>query len=283
MLAVLIESLIDAVVDTIKITPFLFVAYLIMEYIEHKSAEWVHKLLCTDNKLAPIIAAALGIIPQCGFSTLSAGLYCGGMLSAGTLLAIFITTSDEFILLAAGKIAAEIIILVLAIKFVLGAIIGLVTDRIIKPKHDHNHIHEICEHGKCHCDSDNIVLAALKHCLITLLFILAANFVINSAVAIIGIDTICMYVSRYPIFDVIFCAVVGLIPTCAGSIVITSLYIDQVISLGALVSGLIAGAGTGVLVLLKSTKQRRNVLYILLALFLIALSAGFFIKFITVN
>ena len=220
-----------------------------------------------SGKFGPLIGGVVGIIPQCGFSAAAASLFAGGVISAGTLLAIFLSTSDEMLpILISESVAPLSIIKILAVKALLGVISGFLIDLIWKKRiqKGHNHhmhkdkeIHDLCEHDHCHCEEDGIVKSAAVHTLQITFFIFVISFIIGLTVEVIGADKIGSLVSSRPFAGIFFAALVGLIPNCAASVVITQLYLEGLLR-SAQMAGLLVGAGVGILVLFRSNKDTKE-------------------------
>ena len=285
----MLEVIQDTVIDGIRLLPFLFIAYLIMEYLEHKTGEKTKKVIKKSGKYGPILGGILGIFPQCGFSAVAANLYAGRVITIGTLIAIFLSTSDEMlpILISEGA-SITIILQILAIKAVVGIISGIVIDFIIlmyrkakqKEVQEEEKIEELCEHDHCDCKDGNILKATIVHTIQIFLFILIITFIINTIIYFIGEETISGDISNIPIVGNIIAAVVGLIPNCAGSVILTQLYLENVISMGAMVSGLLVGSGIGILILFKVNKNIKDNLKITAILYVIGVIAGILIDII---
>ena len=162
MTETVIDILKDAALDTAKLIPFLLVAYLLMEFIEHKLSDRAVKAIHRAGRFGPVLGGAVGLAPQCGFSAAMSNLYAGGVITRGTLLAVFLATSDEMLpILISENVPAALILKILAVKLIAAIIAGFAADLLVRP-HDARDIHDICEAEHCHCDH-NIFLSALKH------------------------------------------------------------------------------------------------------------------------
>lgn len=267
------DSFIDALLDTLKIIPFLFVSYLIMELLEHKIDS--KKILKKCHKFGPVIGSILGIIPQCGFSLLGSNLYAVRVISLGTLFSIYLSTSDEMLpILLANKIESSIILKILFIKFAVGFLFGLIVDLIIRKKE--NHIHELCKHDNCHCE-ESILKSSIIHTLKICLYLFIITFILN----MIDISSIAnsLLTSNKILSSIIF-SILGLIPNCATSVVITELYINKVILFGTTIAGLLSSSGMGILVLFKENKNLKENILILLTLISISSVVGIIINYL---
>lgn len=265
------QVLLHSLLDTLKLIPFLFLTYLLMEFIEHKAGERVLSVASRAGKLGPIFGSALGAVPQCGFSAAAANLFTGRVISIGTLIAVFLSTSDEMIpILLGGGIAPTTVMKIVAYKLLVAIAIGYAIDivrHIFGKEREKINIDEICERDNCHCER-GIFHSALHHTLTITAFVFAITLAISSLVYFVGEDTIGGIVNAIPFASHLICALIGLIPNCAASVALSSLYADGIISAGAMVSGLFPGAGVGLIVLLrvnKHTKENAAIIGILLA------------------
>lgn len=257
------EVILDGVIDSLKLFPFLYLAYLLMEFLEHKAKAGTENLIRRAGKLGPLLGGALGAVPQCGFSAAAAGLFSGRLITVGTLIAVFLSTSDELIAVAAsslptGKITIFKLLTILAVKVVFAVIVGFIVDliasKIVKVEKE-TEICDICEREHCHCDEHSVFVSALNHALRIFAFILAATLTLNALIFFIGEGNIKNFIGNIPVVGEMIAALVGLIPNCAASVVITELYIDGIITSGQMLSGLFAGAGVGLLVLFRTNRN----------------------------
>ncbi len=254
-----LDLLLDAVLDCLKLVPFLFATVLLMEYIEHRAGERFVVALQKAGRFGPPVGAALGLVPQCGFSAACAHLFNGGFVSAGTLAAVFLATSDEAIpILLANPSGLPIVLKLILTKALVGVIAGMLLDlvwplgkqRIEYAAHEEKHV----------CDSDGtfrkILLAALRRTLSILGFLFLVTLALNFAIFFIGEERLGKLLLPGP-FQPFLAALVGLIPNCAASVLLTQLYLDGVISFGSAVSGLCAASGIGLLVLLRGKRGKK--------------------------
>lgn len=257
------DAILDAFLDTLKIFPFIFVIYVLIELLEHKTSfSQDHERLQGD--FAPLIGAATGIIPQCGFSVMAAKLYDKGLIRTGTLLAVFLATSDEafIILLSSGTYSGVIVPLVL-IKLVVAVLVGYAANLILpdeKLKSNRLSAEDIhafsC--GREHEGKSEIkvyFIDPLLHSLNVALYLLIVNVVLGCIIYAVGEDTISSLIIGGPYFQPLIAAAIGLIPNCASSVIITQTYIDGFMLFGSCVAGLCANAGLGFVVLLKNRKS----------------------------
>ena len=260
------EVLLHGFLDTLNILPFLFLTYLLMEFIEHRAAEKFYGFARAAGKLGPLAGSALGLVPQCGISAAAASLYTGRVITMGTLIAVFLSTSDEMIpILIGGDVSLLTVIIILGYKLVVATIIGFAVDaarRIIKCREEEINIDEICERDNCHCER-GILFSAVHHTLTITAFVFAITLVINTLVFFIGEETLGSLINKIPYLAHLVSAVIGLIPNCAASVMLSSLYVDGLISVGAMCSGLFSGAGVGMLVLFRINRHLKENLAVL--------------------
>lgn len=253
------DILMDTILDSVKLLPFLFITYLLMETLEHKTGEQVQKKIRTAGKFGPVWGGLLGVIPQCGFSTAASSLYAGRVITLGTLMAIYLSTSDEMLpILISEAVSVETIVKILAVKVAIAIVSGLFIEfvyvGIMKKREQEMDIHVVCEEEHCHCE-DGIVVSALKHTFKIFVFIMIISLVLNILIAVIGEEALEGIFSGAPVIGEMLAALVGLIPNCASSVVITKLYLDGIIGVGAMMSGLLVNAGVGILVLFRLNRN----------------------------
>lgn len=322
------EVILDTLIDSIKLVPFLFLTYLAMEYLEHKAGEKTTHMVRKAGKLGPLIGGVAGVLPQCGFSAAASNLYAGRVITLGTLIAIYLSTSDEMLpILISEKMDIRFVLGVLGAKAAIGAVAGFLIDLLIREqkvhhhdhtehghKHDHSvqggqrsatvadnhdhdhqqdhhdheekdhaeqeHIHELCEHDNCHCEEDGIFLSAVKHTLQITFFIIVIGFVLNVVLHFVGEDALANLILNRPVLGPVLAGLVGLIPNCAASVTVTQLYLKDVISLGAMMSGLLVGAGVGLLVLFRVNPDKKENLKIVGILYVIGVLVGIVINWL---
>lgn len=281
MLEFIIEIIHHTVLDTVKLIPFLFLTYVVMEYLEHKTSDHTQQIVKKAGKFGPALGALLGVIPQCGFSAAAASLYSGRVISLGTLFAIFLSTSDEMIpILLAEPGAASKILPILGIKIVIACVAGFVIDFLLRGKEEeHHHIHEICEHEHCNCEK-GVLRSALFHTLQITLFILLITLVLNVVIHLIGEDALAALVQNRPVLGPVLAGVIGLIPNCASSVVLTQLYVQGAVGLGSLIAGLLVGAGVGLMVLFRVNEDKKENLRITALLYGIGVISGIVLELI---
>ncbi len=289
----ILDIVLDAVIDSVKILPFLFITYLIMEYLEHKTQDYTAAIVQKTEHFGPLLGGIFGIVPQCGFSAAASNLYAGRVITLGTLIAIYLSTSDEMIpLLISEHFPIGTMIKILIIKAVIGIIAGFIIDFVVHIHHRaHNRadedpvrISELCEKEHCHCDDDDdhhgfmgIAKSALVHTIHIFLFVLVLTLILNAVIELIGEDRLSALLKTNPIVSHILAGLLGLIPNCAPSVIITELYLDQMITLGTMMSGLLVGAGIGLLVLFRVNPERKVNINTAILLFAIGTISGLMI------
>ena len=282
MLEVIQETLIDA----IKLLPFLFVTYLILEYMEHKMGEKSKKAIEKSGKFGPVIGGILGAFPQCGFSVSATNLYAGRVITLGTLISVYLSTSDEMLPIFISKqVEPSLIFKIIGIKILIGIIAGIIIDFVIQITKSKNNekkveIQHLCEEDNCHCDEDGIFKSSIHHTLSIFAYILVITFLINTAVYFIGENTIASWILNKKILGPIISSLIGLIPNCAASVILTNLYFDKVISFGSMIAGLLTGAGIGLAVLFKTNKNVKENLKIMSLVYFIGAISGIIIEII---
>lgn len=282
---ILEHALLHTIEDSIKLLPFLFLTYLVMEYIEHKMGEKSKKIVKNSGKFGPLIGGVLGVFPQCGFSAAAANLYAGRVITVGTLIAIFLSTSDEMLpILISEQVDPMVITKIIGMKLLIGIVAGFVIDAFVKGHnhkgHEHDeemHIHSVCDHDHCHCE-EGIFKSACIHTLQIFAFIAIITFALNIGVEAIGEETLASLILNQPVIGPVLSGIVGLIPNCASSVVITQLYLEGMMSTGAMLAGLLVGSGVGVLVLFKENANIKENAKIVALLYAIGVIAGIIIE-----
>lgn len=277
------DVIFDAVIDTIKLVPFLFITFILLELIEHKLSKKNEKVLAKYKKVGPVLGGVLGGFPQCGFSAMAANLFSGRVITMGTLVAIFLSTSDEMLPIMIGEhVNILTIIEIIAFKIIAGIIIGLFVDIIFtrKDKNEKKEIHHMCEEEHCHCDEDGILFSSVKHTLMTALYVLIANIIINSIIYYVGEENLANLLDSGNIFVYFISSLIGIIPNCASSIIITEAYLSGMISIGVCLSGLLTGSGLGILLLFKTNKSLKENLVVLSIIYLVGVVLGIIVDLI---
>ena len=274
----MLDVILDTLIDSIKLLPFLFITYLLMEYIEHKMKHKSKETIQKSGKWGPFFGSLLGIFPQCGFSVSATNLYAGRVITLGTLIAVYLSTSDEMLPIFISEAVSPIIILkILAIKLVIGMIAGFIIDLVInvltKNKIKEN-IEQVCEEEHCHCNENGILKSSIHHTLNIFVYIIIISFIINIIVHFIGEEAIANLLLNKPIIGPLVSALIGLIPNCAASVIITNMYLQKVISFGSMMAGLLTGAGIGLAVLFKTNNEIKENIKIVVLLYSIGVIVG---------
>lgn len=276
----MIEVLLDTLKDSIKLLPFLLVAYLVMEYIEHKTTDKTKDVIQKSGKFGPFLGGILGIFPQCGFSAMAANLYAGRIITLGTLVSIFLSTSDEMLpILLSESVSIDVILKILGIKLIVGIIVGFVIDLALRKREkQEDKIMEVCEHEHCHCEQEGVIKSSLKHTINVFIYIFIISFILNTVIYFIGEDNLSNLVLNKPILGPIISGIMGLIPNCASSVLLTKLYLSNVISVSCMLSGLLVGAGVGILILCKVNKNAKENAKIIGLLYIIGVIVGILLE-----
>ncbi len=255
------DVVIESFIDTLKLTLFLFLTYLLMEFIEHRAEDKTRRLMERAGAFGPLVGGLFGVVPQCGFSAAAANLFTGRVITMGTLVAVFLSTSDEMIpVLLSGGIVPRHLLIIIVYKTLVGILAGFSVDlvlRLMRHGHEKINIDELCDRDNCHCER-GILHSAVHHTVTTGLFILISTLVINAIVFVIGTERLSEIMVNIPVISHLIASLIGLIPNCAVSVVLSNLAVSGVISYGTMLSGLLTGAGVGVLVLLKVNKHPRE-------------------------
>ena len=277
------EVLKETVIDSVKMLPFLFAAYLLIEFLEHKASDKLQHTLSKSGSYGILAGAVLGCVPQCGFSVAAANFYSGRVITLGTLMAVFLATSDEalpILISTPGK--AGVILELLLIKVVVAIVAGFAIDLILKMRHAKEskpqvHAHNVlCEH--CGCEKDGILKSSVKHTLSIFLFILLISLVLNALMEWIGHDMLSKILLTDSVFQPLLAGLIGLIPNCAASVMLVELYLAGSLSFGSVVAGLCTGAGIGLAVLFRTHKGWKKNVAILLLLYAIGSAAGMLVS-----
>ena len=279
----MLEVIQETIIDVIKLIPFLFITYLIMEYIEHKTSEKAKKSIKKAGKWGAIWGSFLGIFPQCGFSASATNLYAARVITLGSLISVYLSTSDEMLpILISEQVPIQSILKILAVKLIIGMISGVLIDFVLriknKGKEEEEKIIDLCEEEHCNCNHNGIVKSSLKHTVNISLFILIVTFIINVVIHIIGEDAISNILLNKPILGPVVAGLIGLIPNCASSVTLTQMYLENLISSSTMISGLLVGAGVGLAVLFKTNKGIKENIKIVTLLYCIGVVSGIILE-----
>lgn len=277
----------DTLTDSVKLLPFLFLTYLCMELLEHKAGEKLLNKISVVDKAGPFLGAVFGVVPQCGFSAAASSLFAGRVITVGTLLAIYLSTSDEMLpILLSEAVPLPTIFKILGVKVLIAMISGFLVElclhHVLHLADDKMDIHAVCEEEHCHCE-DGVFISACKHTLHIFLYILFISFVLNLLIAWVGESTLAGFFSDIPLLGQMAAALIGLIPNCAASVVITSLYVDGIIGAGMMMAGLLANAGVGLLVLFRLNKNSRQNMEMICLLYALAVFWGLLISILGIS
>lgn len=263
-MSAIMGAVMDTVKDTAMMVPFLFITYLAMEWLERRTEDQSVALLSRIGKFGHVAGAAIGLIPQCGFSAAAASLYSGGVITAGTLLSVFLSTSDEMLpIFISSSVGAGTIGRLLAAKFIIALISGIAVDviaRMVRHRSEEKHIHDLCEREHCGCEEEEggILHSALIHTLKITGFIFAVSLVLSLLMETVGRDVLASLLTGAPVAGTIITGIIGLIPNCAASVLITQMYLEGLLTSGQLLSGLLVGAGVGLLVLVRTNNKKKE-------------------------
>lgn len=294
MINMIWDCFLDALIDSLKILPFLLLTYVVMEYLEHRMKETSKDAIRKSGRLGPLFGAACGIIPQCGFSAAASNLYAGRVITIGTLIAVYLSTSDEMLpILISEQVPFSVMLKILGLKFGIALIMGFIVDWIFArsmhmrayadrvPEDETFFIKKLCETEQCKCN-DGIFKSAVKHTLHIILFLLMISFALNIILMAVGEEGLYNFVLNKPFIGVLLSGLIGLIPNCAASVVITDLYLKGLMSLGAMMGGLLVGAGVGLIVLWKVNESLKDTLRVIVILYVCGVSAGLLLDFLHV-
>jgi len=303
----LFDIFLDALTDSAKMIPLLFIIFVGIELVEYKYTNNIREVVQKAGVFGPAIGAVTGSFPQCGISVVASALYTQRLITIGTLLAVYLSTSDEAIpVILSQPEKAKIIVPFIITKIIIALIGGYAVDFAFRESnketlvhikayaegydneyHDHETILEekaCCGHSaspsSIEFNPKEIILHPIIHTVKVFIFIFSVSFAINFAIAQMGEETFEKMFLMHSVFQPFLVALFGLIPNCAASVAITMLYLKGVITYGSVIAGLCASGGLGLLVLFKEEKDKKDVFIILLLLFGISVSAGYIIQYI---
>lgn len=281
------EVIEDALIDSVKLLPFLLITYLIMEFIEHKTSGKSKEAIKKSGKFGPIIGSILGIFPQCGFSVSATNFYAGRVITLGTLISVYLSTSDEMLpIFISEAVPVSTILKILAVKLVIGIVAGFLIDLVLRLKNNNKNeeekIIDLCEKEHCHCEH-GIIKSALKHTLSIFIFIVIVTLLINTAIHFIGEERIASFIEINPVLGPVLAGIIGLIPNCASSVILTQLYLENIVTATTMISGLLVNAGVGLAVLFKMNKGIKQNISIVFLLYAIGVISGLMLQLIGIN
>ncbi len=276
----MLDIILDTIIDGIKILPFLWIAFLLIELVEHKYSKKTQKVMQKADRFGPFLGGILGCFPQCGFSVMATNLYITGMITLGTLISIYLSTSDEMlpILLAHGCKMA-LILKILGIKVVIGIISGFIIDLLWKSDFT-LHAHDLCQEEHCHCEN-GIFLSSIKHTIHTLIFIMGVSLVLNIIMGYGGEDFLKDVIDKNSLFAPFLTSLIGLIPNCAASVIITELFLNEIIPFSCVIAGLLTGSGVAILVLFRANKNMKENIKILFIVYFIGVLSGILLELLS--
>jgi hypothetical protein len=271
------DIVLDTLIDGAKLLPFLFIAFLIIELIEHKFSKKTVEVISKSDKFGPFLGGIFGALPQCGFSVFATNLYVSRIITLGTLISIYLSTSDEMIPVLLGSDVPFVSVLkIVLIKVVIGMIMGIIIDLVYRKTYDKKDF-SMCEESHCDC-KHSLFLSTLKHTLKTLVFILLITFGLNCLFEFVPEDVIANVMKGNKVLGPLISSLVGLIPTCGASVMISTLYVKEVITLGTCIGGLLTGSGVALLVLFRNNKNIKENLIIVSLIYSIGAIIGILIN-----
>lgn len=275
------EIILDTLIDALKLLPFLFLAFFIIELLEHKLSNKTESIIKKSGKYGPLLGSTLGAFPQCGFSVLATNLYITRIISLGTLISIYLSTSDEMLpILISHKTNFLSILLILLIKIFIGMLSGFIIDFIIRKNKQDKINYKLCNDDNCDCEESGPFKSSLIHTFKTIIFIIIISFILNIIMEYKGAEFLEKLFLKDSLISPFISSIVGLIPNCSASVLLTELYINNAISFGSLISGLLTGSGVAILVLFKNNHNLKESFKILIIIYLIGSISGFIINLI---
>ena len=273
-----IDILLDTVLDIIKLVPFLFIAYFLLEWMEEEAGHKFEHILESHRRIAPLTGSLLGIVPSCGFSSASSSLYATGVISGGTLAAVYLSTSDEMIpIMMSHNAPWSQVLPILGVKVVVAVIAGYAADFF--SRRAHIDVNAFCERE--HDDhSHGILYSACMHTLQIAAWLFVITLIFNGLVELIGEETLRAFVAMYPNKSVLVCTLIGMIPSCASSIILTTMYLEGVIPFASVCAGLLANAGAGIMVLFRVNPKLKDNLKIVFYVWIVSAAAGLILSVI---
>ena len=280
----------DALCDSVHLIPFLFLIFVFIEIFERNYSHKIKDLSKESKKFGPLIGSVLAGLPQCGFSVIATPLYINKVITRGTLIAIYISTSDEAIpILLANPSQFKVVFPLLLIKIALGIFTGYAVDILLPQKDNMPDAAEIkeeeddigcCSHHVSNHKKRELLFHPLKHTLNIFFMILIISLGLNFCFDAFGNDVLNKVLLNNSIFQPVIAAVIGLIPNCAASVILTELFVNNAISFASLIGGLLSGSGVGILVLFRTNKNNSENIFILFTLYIIGVITGIVLEFI---
>lgn len=276
----MIDVIIDTLKDSIKLIPFLFLAFLLLEYIEHKVSTKSKNKIIKAGKYGPLLGSILGAFPQCGFSAAMTNMYAARVISVGTLIAVYLSTSDEMLpIMLTSNVSIKVIASIIGLKVLIGMVCGFIVDFMLRNKKTKNHLEHICDDEHCDCEH-GLFRSSIKHTLNITFYIMIISFVLNVGLYYLGEENIGKLLLKDSLLAPFISSLVGLIPNCAASVVITELYLNNAISFASAMAGLLTGSGIGILMLFKVNENKKENIKILITIYGIGVISGIIIELI---
>ena len=271
--------MIEFVQETLLLLPFLFVTYLVLEAIEAKAGSALESFLERARSVGPAAGALAGAVPQCGVSAAAASFYAGGVISVGTLIAVFLSTSDELIpVLLSARAPSALMVKIVGIKVACALGVGFLVNGVLAfARHMRREVsvHELCEHSRCGChEHKGILVPALIHTAEIFLFIVVISGVIEICMHCFGENCLETLRLNRPFFGELAAGALGLIPNCAVSVAGAKLYLSGAMSPAALMASSFTGSGLGLLVLFRTNRNIKENLAILCAVYVVGVVLG---------
>ena len=275
------EKLIEILVDNLLLLPFLFPTYLVLEAIEAHAGGALERALGRARRWGPLVGSLSGAVPQCGFSAAAASLYAGGVITVGTLVAVFLSTSDELIpVLVSKAMPIDLLVKIVGLKVAFGLVAGLMVDAFLRARGARTpapHVADLCAHSRCGCaEHKGIVLPALIHTAEIFFFILLVSGLLEMALHFAGEDVLKSFILNKPVLGELLAGLAGMVPNCAVSVAFAQLYAEGGMSAGALMAGSLAGSGLGLLVLFRTHRRLKDNLLILATVYVFGVVFGHF-------
>lgn len=277
------DILLDTVLDTAKLIPFLLLTFFLMAVLEKKASTKVNDTLAKAGRMGPLVGGVMGMLPQCGFSAAASSFYAGRVISVGTLFAVYLSTSDEMLpILISSQAPVTLMLKLLLMKAGIGILVGFLLDFFIRPKKSMRRARANiqCQSGFCACQK-GIVKSTLWHTSQVAIWIFLFTFALELVLEFVTLETVASIIGEKLVIGPLVAAAVGLIPNCASSVMLTTMYLEGALSLGAMMAGLLTNAGVGVLVLFRVNNNRRKEnLRILAGLYAVGVIGGVVINLV---
>ena len=282
-----VEALFHALEESVHLLPYLFVTYLILEYLEKRTENISLFFSKTKSYFAPILAALTGILPQCGLGVAGANFYAARVISRGTLVALFLSTSDEMLpVLLSNGISIKVIASIILYKTLIALLAGLLLDMLMKKKNKQNlpfEMHTLCHQADCGCHQKKIWISALNHTAHIFVFILAVNALLHTLFLFIHPNELKEILFTHNVMGPFFSTLFGLIPNCATSVVSAQLFADGTLPDGAFLSAVLANAGIGLIVLFHVNRRLKQNLKIITFISLVSFLSGFIFNLLNLS